>query len=74
MLHELFLTHCTNGTLIMNPSTFIKNFYNHETLLEAKKLEKLEIQVSKNRTARSFDLICLANKVTPKPANKMERQ
>ena len=23
MLHELFITHCTNGTLIMNPFTFI---------------------------------------------------
>ena len=22
MLHELFITHCTNGTLIMNPFTF----------------------------------------------------
>ena len=25
MLHELFLTHCTNGTLIMNPFTFYIN-------------------------------------------------
>ena len=24
MLHELFITHCTNGTLIMNPFTFMK--------------------------------------------------
>ena len=24
MLHELFITHCTNGTSIMNPFTFIK--------------------------------------------------
>ena len=23
MLHELFVTHCTNGTLIMNPFTYI---------------------------------------------------
>ena len=23
MLHELFITHCPNGTLIMNPFTFI---------------------------------------------------
>ena len=27
MLHELFITHCTNGTLIMNPFTFIKNWF-----------------------------------------------
>ena len=25
MLHELFITHCTNSTLIMNPSTCIKD-------------------------------------------------
>ena len=24
MLHELFITHCTNGTSIINPFTFIK--------------------------------------------------
>ena len=23
MLHELFITHCTNGTLIMNPFTIL---------------------------------------------------
>ena len=66
MLHELFITHCTNSTLIMNPFTFIKDSYDHETLLEARKLEKLEIQLAKSRTARLFNLRCLANKVTPK--------
>ena len=66
MLQELFITHCTNGTLIMNPFTFIKDSYNHETLLEASKLEKLEIQLAKSRTARIFNPRCLANKVTPK--------
>ena len=66
MLHELFITHCINGTLIINPLTFIKDSYNHETLLEAKKLEKLEIQCAKSRTARIFNLRCLGNKVTPK--------
>ena len=50
----------------MNPFTFIKDSYNHETLLEARKLEKLEIQLAKSRTARFFNLRCLANKVTPK--------
>ena len=50
----------------MNPFTFIKDSYNHETLLEASKLEKLEIQFAKSRTARIFNLRCLANKVTPK--------
>ena len=50
----------------MNPFTFIKDSYNHETLLEARKLEKLEIQLAKFRTARIFNLRCLANKVTPK--------
>ena len=66
MLHELFITHCTNSTLIMNPFTFIKDSFNHETLLEARKLEKLEIQLAKSRTARIFNLRCLVNKVTPK--------
>ena len=46
----------------MNPFTFIKDSYNHETLLEARKLEKLEIQLAKSRTARIFNLKCLANK------------
>ena len=66
MLHELFITHCTKGTLIMNPFTFVKDSYNHETLLEARKLEKLEIQLAKSRTAKNYNLRCLANKVTPK--------
>ena len=66
MLQELFITHCTNGTSIMNSFTFIKDSYNHETLLEARKLEKLEIQVAKSSTANIFNLRCLANKVTPK--------
>ena len=50
----------------VNPFTFIKDSYDHETLLEARKLEKLEIQLAKSRTARIFNLRCLANKVTPK--------
>ena len=50
----------------MDPFTFIKDSYNHEPLLEARKLEKLEIQLAKSRTARIFNLRCLANKVTPK--------
>ena len=66
MLYELFITHCTNGTSIMDPFTFIKDSYNHETLLEARKLEKLEIQLAKSRTASVFNLRCLTNKVTPK--------
>ena len=66
MIDASFTTHCTNGPLIMNPFTFIKDSYNHEILLEATKLEKLEIQLTKSRTARIFNLRCLANKVTPK--------
>ena len=66
MLHEFFITHFTNDTSIMNPFTFIKDSYNHETLLEARKLEKSEIQLAKSRTAIIFNLRCLANKVTPK--------
>ena len=66
MTHELFITHCTNGTSIMNPFTFIKDSYNHETLLETRKLEKLEVQHAKSRTTRIFKLRCLANKGTPK--------
>ena len=50
----------------MNPFTFIKDSYNHETLLEARKLEKLEIKLGKSRTPRIFNLRCLANKVTLK--------
>ena len=63
MLHELFTTHCTNGTSIMNPFTFIKDSYDQESLLEARKLKKLEIQLAKSRTASIFNLRCLANKV-----------
>ena len=66
MLHELFITHFTNGTLIMNLFMFIKDSYKHETLLEARKMEKLEIQLAKSRTARVFNLRCLGYKVTPK--------
>ena len=51
MLHELLINHCTSGTSIMNPFTFIKDSYNQETLLEARKLEKLEMQLAKSRTA-----------------------
>ena len=50
----------------MNPFTFIKDSYNHKTLLEAKIMKKLEIQLAKSRTVRIFNLRCLANKVTPK--------
>ena len=66
MLHELFITHCTNGTSIMNPLAFIKDSYNHETLLEARNLEKLDIQLAKSSTARIFNLRFLANEITPK--------
>ena len=45
---------------------FIKDSYNHETILEARKLEKLEIQLAKSRTARIFNLGCLENNETPK--------
>ena len=51
---------------MMNPFTFIKDSYNHESLLEASKLEKLEIQLAKSGTARIFNLRCLANTVTSK--------
>ena len=50
----------------MNPFTFIIDSYNHETPLEARKLEKLQIQLAKSRTARIFNLRCLANKLTSK--------
>ena len=50
----------------MNPFTFIKDSYKHESLLEAGKLEKLELQLAKSRTARICNLKCLANKVAPK--------
>ena len=79
MLHELFIMHCTNGTLILNPFTFIKDSYKHKTLLEARKLEKLEIQLAKSRTARISNLRYLANRVTPKTlqmkwkGNKLEQ-
>ena len=33
----------------MNPFTFIKDSYNHEFLLEARKLEKLEIQLANSK-------------------------
>ena len=50
----------------MNPFTLIKDSYNHETLLEARKLEKLEAQHAKSRMASTFNLGCLANKVKSK--------
>ena len=50
----------------MNPFTFINDTYNHKTLLEERKLEKVEVQLVKSRTARIFNLRCLAYKVTPK--------
>ena len=52
MLHDLFIAHCTTGTSIMNPFTFMKYSYIQETLLEVKKSEKLNIQLAKSRTAR----------------------
>ena len=66
MLHELFITHCNNGTLIVTPFTFIKDSYNHETLMEARNWKKLETQLAKSGTAGIFNLRCPANKVTPK--------
>ena len=66
MKDQVFITHSTNSSLIMNSFTFIKDSYDHDTLLEARKLGKLEIQLAKSRTARIFNLRCLANKVTPK--------
>ena len=38
----------------MNHFTSIRDSHNLETLLEVQKLEKLEIQLSKYRTARIF--------------------
>ena len=58
------MTHCTNGTSIMKPFTFFKDSYNHETLLEERIFEKLEIKHAKSRIARLFNLRCLSNKVT----------
>ena len=49
----------------MSQFTFIKDSYNHKPLLEARKLEKLEIQLAKSRKSRIFKLRWLANKVTP---------
>ena len=66
MLHELFKTPCTNVTSVMNSFTFIQSSYKYAALLEARKLKKLEIQLAKLRTARIFNLRCLANRVTPK--------
>ena len=43
-----------------------KDSYNYETLLDARKLEKLEMQHAKSRIVRIFNLGCLANKVTLK--------
>ena len=43
MLQELFISHFIYSTLGRNPFTFIKDSYNHETLLEARILEQLEI-------------------------------
>ena len=51
----------------MNPFTILKYSYKHEHLLEARKLEKLEMQLAKSRTARILNLRCLANKITRKP-------
>ena len=69
------MTHCANVILIMNPFTFIKGLYNHEALLEARKLEKLEINLGKSRTGRIFIIIFLAGKVTPKTLQiNMERK
>ena len=65
-VYGLFITNCMNGSLIKNPLTFIKDSYKHKTQLEARKLEKLEIQLAKSRTPRIINLRCLVNKVTPK--------
>ena len=79
MLHELFITLCINITSIMNPFIFIKDSYNHKTLLERRNLERLEIQLAKSRTARIVNLRCLGNKVIPKTleikwkGNKLEQ-
>ena len=64
MLHELFITLCSNVTLIMNPFTFIIDSYNHKTLLEARK--SLEIHIAKSRTAG----ICNLSKYLNNLANK----
>ena len=74
MPHELFITCCTNVILIMNPFTLMKDSYNHETLLGAKQLEKLEIKLAKPRTTRIFNLRCPANKVTPKPCKSNRKE
>ena len=47
MLHELFITHYTNGTLIMNPFTFIKEILKKYINLENSCLtdaEKMEVR------------------------------
>ena len=55
--------------------SLIKDSYYHETLLEARKLEKLEFNLPNLELQEFFNLRCLANKVTPKPLQiKMERQ
>ena len=43
MLHELFITHCTNGTLIMNPFTFIQKFKQVAALLDYGEPQILEL-------------------------------
>ena len=40
----------------MDPFTFITDSYNYETLLEARKSKKIEIQLAKYRTTRILTL------------------
>ena len=48
----------------MNPFTFIKYSYNHETPLKAKTLEKLKIQLARSGTARILQLGLVLGEVT----------
>ena len=74
MLHELYITQCTNGTSIMNPFRYIRNSYYHETLVEARKLEKLEIQLAKSRTARISTSDAQQIKLHQKPCKSNENE
>ena len=62
MLHELFMTLCSHITLIMNSFTFSKDSYNHETLLETRKLKKLEIQLARKVTPKILQIKMKGNK------------
>ena len=64
MPHELFKTHCTNGTLIMNPFTFIINTIllltfnlgtdNLQVLAHLERLEKCRIFL---RSEKSWEIL-----------------